>query len=100
MDDGGGGLICTIFTMGKPEMVTFWRKKLASYMYEGYASKSALPAGLGLTAKRIGVLVQDLLAAIEGGVDVVVISDQIVFLVPLFRSRRFRSSAVEVDVPC
>ena len=64
LDDGGdGGLICTIFTMGSPEIIAFWRKKLASYMYEGYASKSAFPAGSGLTAKRIRVLVEDLLAS-------------------------------------
>jgi hypothetical protein len=63
LDDGGDGcLICTIFAMGSPEIVAFWRKKLASYMYEGYASKSAFPAGSGLTAKRIRVLVEDLLA--------------------------------------
>jgi hypothetical protein len=63
LDNGGdGGLICTILTNGNPKMVTFWRKKLASYTYEGYASKSTFTAGSGLTAKRIGAFVEDLRA--------------------------------------
>jgi hypothetical protein len=46
-----------------PEMAIFWGKKLAFYVFEGYASKSAFLAGSGLTAKRIGVLVEDLRVA-------------------------------------
>jgi hypothetical protein len=73
--------------MRNPEVVTFWRR-LASYMYDGYSSKSAFPAGSRLTT---GVLAEDLrVLQIESGVGVVVRSNQIIFLVPLFESRRLR----------